>query len=100
MYLRTGARRTPRGRNPVAINPVWNSERLILQRGVFTLHGKKFDLDSGGVSSLAAIPILKEFKQKLRAELQRIGVDEMTLFPELEHSCVHLKRKAGLENCK
>ena len=99
-YLRTSARRTQGGRNPVAINPVWNSERLIMQKGVFTLHGKRFDLDSREVPSLIAIPILKESKPRLRAELQRIGVDEMTLFPELEHSCVHLKRRAGLENCK
>jgi hypothetical protein len=43
---------------------------------------------------------LKESKPRLRNELQRIGVDEMTLFPELEHSCSHLKRREGLENCK
>jgi hypothetical protein len=99
-YLRMGVQRTHGGRNPIAIYPVWNSERLIMQKGVFTLHGKRFDLDSGDVSSLAAIPILKESKPRLRAELQRIGVDEMSLFPELEHSCAHLKRRAGLEDCK
>lgn len=95
-YLRTGARRSRSGRYPVAINPVWNSERLIMQKGVFTLHGGRFDLDGGGIPSLAAIPILRESKKILHAQLQRIGVDEMTLFPELEHSCTHLKRKAGL----
>jgi len=96
-YLRMGAQRVKKGRNPVAIFPVWNSERLIMQRGVFTLHGKVFSLDGGNVSSLIAIPILKEFKSKLRDELQRIGIDEMTLFPELEHSCSHLKHREGLE---
>jgi hypothetical protein len=99
-YLRTGARRTLGGRNPIAINPVWNSERLIMQKGVFTLHGKRFDLDGGAVPSLTAIPILRESKPRLRSELQRIGVDEMALFPELEHACVHLKRREGLENQK
>jgi len=94
-YLRVGARQAKRGRFPVAINPVWNSERLIMQKGVFTLHGNRFDLDSG-VPSLVAIPILRESKRRLRSELQRIGVDEMTLFPELEHACMHLKRKARL----
>jgi hypothetical protein len=96
-YLRMGAQRAKKARNPVAIYPVWNSERLIMQRGVFTLHGKVFNLDGGHVSSLIAIPILKEFKSKLRDELQRIGIDEMTLFPELEHSCSHLKHREGLE---
>lgn len=100
-YLRMGGKKAPRGRNPVAINPVWNSQRLIIQRGVFTLHGNKvFSLDGKDTPSLTAIPILKESKPRLRAELQRIGVDEMTLFPELEHSCAHLKRRAGLENCE
>jgi len=99
-YLRMSAKKVRGGRNPVAIYPVWNSERLIIQKGVFTLHGGKFSLDKGDIPSLTAIPILKESKPKLRLELQRIGVDEMTLFPELEHSCAHLKRRAGLENCK
>ena len=98
-YLRMGAKQVPHGRNAVAINPVWNSERLITQRGVFTLHGNRvFSLDGKDVPSLTAIPILRESKPRLRSELQRIGVDEMTLFPELEHSCKHLKRRAGLEN--
>jgi hypothetical protein len=28
--------------------------------------------------------------------LRRVGVDEMTLFPELEHSCRHLRMCSGL----
>jgi hypothetical protein len=95
-YLRMGPKRSAAGRYPVAVNPIWNSERLIMQKGVFTLHGGRFDLDGGGIPSLVAIPILREHKKRLHAELERIGVDEMTLFPELEHSCAHLKRKAGL----
>ena len=47
-YLKRGAKRSKSGRFPVAINPVWNSERLIMQKGVFTLHGGRFDLDGGG----------------------------------------------------
>ena len=78
------------------MNPVWNSERLIIQKGVFTVHGKRFSLDKGRVPSLVGIPVLKDLKPRLRSELQRIGVDEMTLFPELEHSCSHLKRRCGL----
>jgi len=99
-YLTMDGRNRPSGRLPVAINPVWNSERLMMQKGVFTLHGHRFSLDNGGVPSLVGIPILREVKRQLRSELERIGVDEMTLFPELEHSCIHLKRRAGLENAK
>lgn len=99
-YLRMSGKQVPRGRLPIAINPVWNSERLIMQKGVFTLHGNRFSLDGGGIPSLVGIPILQQSKKRLRSELERVGVDEMTLFPELEHSCVHLKRRAGLEYCK
>jgi hypothetical protein len=49
------------------------------------------------ISSLVALPILMESKAKLRAELGRVGVDEMTVYPELEHSCSHLINRAGLK---
>src|ERR1039457_4572965 len=39
-YLRlTGSTSPKKKLKTVAINPVWNSERLIAQKGVFTLHG-------------------------------------------------------------
>lgn len=81
---------------PVAVNPIWGSERIIVQRGTFTLHGPTFSLDDAKVSSLVAVPILRESKPRLRQELRRVGVDEMTLFPELEHACRHLKMCRGL----
>jgi hypothetical protein len=86
-FLRVGAREPSRRSYPLAVNPIWSSERLIVQKGTFTLHGSLFSLDKARVPSLVAIPILREYKHKLRFELRRVGVDEMTLFPELEHSC-------------
>jgi hypothetical protein len=80
----------------VAINPVWNSERIMAQKGMFTLHGTSFDLDNQQAPSLVAVPILREAKATLQGDLERIGVDEMSLFPELEHACSYLKRRAGL----
>jgi hypothetical protein len=99
-YLKMSGKDHPNGRLPVAINPVWNSDRVMMQKGVFTLHGNRFSLDKGKIPSLVGIPILREAKRQVRSELERIGVDELTLFPELEHSCIHLKRRAGLEQCK
>lgn len=96
-YLKSGVRETKRGRYPLAVSPVWNSERLMIQKGAFTLHGSRLSLDRGRVPSLVALMILREAKASLLTELERIGVDEMTLFPELEHTCRHLKRRAGLE---
>jgi len=96
-YLKSSVRETKRGKFPVAVNPVWNSDRLMVQRGKFTLHGSRFTLDRGGVPSLVALCVLRESKIRLLSELERVGVDEMMLFPELEHACVHLKRHSGLE---
>jgi len=99
-YLMSGPKKAKDGRFPRAVNPTWNSERLILQKGVFTLHGSRFSLDNGKIPSLVALLILKEFKRELLSQLQRVGVDEMTLFPELEHSCNHLVMLSGLLGAK
>jgi hypothetical protein len=92
----TGNAGVRRKHKTIAINPVWNSERIMAQKGVFTLHGTEFDLDDQQAPSLVAVPILREAKPTLQQDLERIGVDEMTLFPELEHACRFLKRRAGL----
>lgn len=94
-YLAPRASRSRRLRT-VAINPVWNSERLMVQKGAFTLHGTDFDLDDTQAPSLVAVPIMKDSKPQLRQDLERIGIDEMTMFPELEHACSFLKRRARL----
>jgi hypothetical protein len=95
-YLKLSARETVRGPGTIAINPVWNSERLMLQKGVFTLHGSRFQLDGRQAPSLVGLPILKECKVRMLLELGRVGVDEMSIFPELEHSCNFLIEKANL----
>jgi len=96
-YLRLDGRWRSRGLPTVAINPVWNSERIVLQRGAFTLHGtRQFALSSTVAPSLVGLPILKETKEKLRTELERVGIDEMTIFPELDHACRCLRQRSGL----
>lgn len=97
-YITLGARQDPAGLGTVALYPVWNSERLMVQKGVFTLHGSKsFALDQSQAPSLVGLPIPAESKAQLRSELERLGIDEMTLFPELEHIGISLKRKEGLD---
>ena len=99
-YLKLGGGKNPRGPRTIAVNPVWNSERLMLQKGVFTLHGSRFQLDSAQAPSLVGLPILKECKTQMLLELGRVGVDEMSIFPELEHSCSYLTEKANLSQRK
>ena len=78
----------------IAINPLYNSERISLQRGAFTLHGNKsFSLDDKQATSLVCIEIKRQFKKSLKSELARIGIDRMSIFPEIEHVGLYLKEK-------
>ena len=78
----------------VALNPVYNTERIVTQRGAFTIHtSSEFPETSRPTFLLAFIPVLKEHKSGLAEELERIGVDEMSVFPELEHICGHLRKR-------
>lgn len=96
-YLRLTGRENHKGRKTIAIHPILNSERIAVQKGVFTLHGTNFALDNGQANSLVCLPIVKDVKQRLLGELDRVGINEMSVFPELEHICTHLKKKSGLE---
>lgn len=97
-YLVLDGTRKPRSRRKtIAIKPVLNDKRIVVQKGVFTLHGNaEYSLTSDQAPSLVAVPILKEAKIRLSIELAQIGVDEMTLFPDPEHTCNQLKRAANL----
>jgi len=96
-YLKLDGRAKPRGKSTIAINPTWNTERIALQHGAFTLHGSvTFELDRSQASSLLYVPIFRENKRSLLNELERVGIGEMFIFPEPEHVCADLRRNAGL----
>ena len=96
-YLTLDGAEDRNGLPTVAINPVWNSERIMTQRGTFTLHGSRhFALTQQTAPSLVGVPILRAVKARLRTELERVGVDEMTIFPELDHVCEFLRKRSGL----
>jgi FRG domain-containing protein len=40
-YLELDGRIDKRGRHTIAINPTWNTERIAMQQGAFTLHGSR-----------------------------------------------------------
>jgi hypothetical protein len=92
-YLDLGPKEHARGLRTIAVKPAWNSDRIIMQQGMFTLHGEQFALDKYQVPSLIGLPILKEFKLQLLHQLERVGTGEMYIFPEPEHACNHLKRR-------
>lgn len=96
-YFQLGGRINPRGKRTIALNPTWNTERIALQHGCFTLHGsRQFALDRTQASSLLYVPILREHKESLMSELERVGIGEMFIFPEPEHVCSYLRRKEKL----
>jgi hypothetical protein len=97
-YLRLSGVRNPRGRKTIAINPVWNSERIVLQQGVFTLHGSRdFTLTVDQAPSLVCWRVPAEHKQKILRELERAGICEMSIYPEPEHMCRYLVWRERLE---
>jgi hypothetical protein len=82
------SRRTRLPRAPIAVVPTHIARRISTQRSCFTVHG----IDEDGVDKLQEIkngPLLKivipAFKvQSIRRELERCGIDEITIFPDLD----------------
>lgn len=96
-YLRLGPQPRRNGCHTLALHPVLGMRRILVQKGAFTFHGSRcFALEKGHAPGLLVIPILSGTKRALRLELQRIGVDRMTLFPEPEHLARELRERKGL----
>lgn len=90
-YLTLSGSRNSRGPRTIAVNPVWNSERILLQQGAFTLHGSRdFTLTSDQAPSLVCLQVPAGNKTHLLDELERAGINEMSIFPEPEHMCRYL----------
>ncbi len=97
-YLRLSGVRNRRGLRTIAINPVWNSERIVLQQGAFTLHGsREFTLTREQAPSLVCLRVPCAHKQRLLSELERAGINEMSIFPEPEYMCRYLVWREKLE---
>jgi hypothetical protein len=97
-YLTLSGRTDARGPSTIAINPAWNSERILRQQGAFTLHGsREFTLTAEQAPSLVCWRVPGARKQQLLRELERAGTNEMTIFPEPEHICRYLVWKEKLD---
>jgi len=97
-YLTLDGRRNSKDLKTIAIDPTWNSERIMLQQGVFTLHGSKFfTLTDKHAPSLVYLKIREEDKHNLLNELERVGINEMSIFPDAEHMCRYLKWREKLD---
>jgi hypothetical protein len=70
---------------PIAIVPPYNTERITVQRGTFTVHGRKrTGLEEMFKSRLVKIIIPKDSIGEMRRTLRRSGITEFTVFPDLD----------------
>jgi hypothetical protein len=96
-YVKLSGIRRSDGRRTIAIYPIWNSERIMLQQGVFTLAGsREFALNDKQAPGLVCLRIRQTHKESLLKELDHIGINEMFIFPEPEHTCNYLIWRAQL----
>jgi hypothetical protein len=99
-YLSLSGSEEKNGLKTIAINPVWNSERIALQQGAFTLHGsREFTLTVDQAPSLVCWRVPAEQKQRILRELERAGICEMSIYPEPEHMCRYLVWRERLDDC-
>lgn len=87
---------SPRQDYPVAIIGPQNTDRIIAQRGVFTLFPNKDSFTMESLSSaekfLVKIVIPESDIKPISEALYYIGITESTLFPELDSISKELKR--------
>lgn len=74
--------------NPIAIYPAQTHQRMSAQRSCFTIHGRNINglkkYEDGDKHILEKIVIPGESVLKIKGELKRCGMDEATIFPDLE----------------
>ena len=92
-------------KDPVALYGVHNSQRIVAQRGVFTVFGKGHapmeDIcvhpDYGG-DVLVKVVVPKDSIATLRQELLGYGVTESVVYPDLDGLAKEIKRQFGYEH--
>jgi hypothetical protein len=79
---------------PAAIQPIYNSKRIVVQKGNFTIHGREniaLEKIQGSESYLTKIKIDYYNIPLIGNELYMAGITESALFPELAGLARELK---------
>lgn len=78
---------------PIFIQPDKTNRRILRQDGAFILDGLSQDgiEEQGKLERLSAIKLRIKNKDRILEELNRFGINEATLFPEMEHVANYLK---------
>ena len=80
---------------PLFVQPEKSNRRMMKQDGAFILTG----LSSDGFEEQAKLELMSNVsvrikdKEKILKQLERIGINEATLFPEMEHVAGYLKER-------
>jgi hypothetical protein len=79
----------------LCVKPKHNNQRILAQAGAFLLWGLAPALDSHPISGIAIERIRVNVKQKgkIMNELDRMSVNESTMFPEIERAALYIRKK-------
>lgn len=82
-------------RSVIVVKPKLNNKRIIAQSGAFLLSGLSVDLEGAPPDGIAIerININGNKKSIIRDELDRMAVNDSTMFPEIEKAALYIKGK-------
>ncbi|MBI2682342.1 MAG: FRG domain-containing protein [Acidobacteriales bacterium] len=86
------AKRAKLPQKPIAIVPPYNSPRITVQRGAFTVHGsERMGLESFIPERLMKIEIPANQCVRMKRDLRLAGINEFTVFPDLDGLCREIR---------
>lgn len=74
----------------------YSNNRIIAQKGCFTIHGADIDQLKG--EEITILTISRTYKEKIINELNLLGIDDYLLFPDFEGMTKSFNRKKSLFN--
>jgi hypothetical protein len=83
----------------IPVRPDYFDRRITLQRGCFTFHVPKGrNLTRNENPTLSSYLIAKENKPRIARELAALGIDDFSIFGDLEHLSTSLKAAYGIKD--
>ena len=77
---------------PVFLDIPWASDRIIAQKGFFTFHSESTSLEASAPNCVRKVEIPEAAIPGAISFLESAGVNEYTIFPDLEGLARHLKK--------
>lgn len=99
--INVNSKKVPReveAEKPLAVRPTRSSERIIAQRGMFTIHGNNKDAldkyrreDGSPLIKLKKLIIDRNYKRLIKKQLYLAGVSHATIFPEMSELSAEIR---------